>query len=127
MPGNVKTVQDLQVIFERDKNSIYKRINEVDDKHDNNFKSLELLLKTFIESQKPITKTVESIDSELKTLNRNVTDVTQRVGSLEGKVASHDQYIEARNKSNANIWIAIIGGITTLGSSALGLSQIFFK
>jgi len=127
MPENVKTVQDLHIIFERDKNSIYKRINEVDGKHDDNFKSLELLLKTFIESQKPITKTVESIDSELKNLNKNVTEVTQRVSTIEGKVASHDQYIEARNKSNTNIWIAIIGGITTLGSSALGLSQIFFK
>lgn len=127
MPENVKTVQDLHVLFERDKNKIYQRINEVEDKHDDKYSSLELLLKTFIETQKPLTRVVESIDRELKTLNENVTNVTQRVDKIEGKVDSHDKYIEKRSNANTTIWVAIIGSITTIGSTALGLSQFFFK
>ncbi|UBH10067.1 hypothetical protein [Macrococcus armenti] len=127
MPENVRTVEQLHVILERDKNKIYQRINEVEDKHDTNYADLKLILTTFIETQKPLSKMVESIDNELKKLNSNVTDITRRVDKVEGKVTAHDEVLEKRSNANTTIIVAVIGSITTFGSAALGFSQIFFK
>ncbi|UBH21557.1 hypothetical protein LAU42_07075 [Macrococcus armenti] len=127
MPENAKTVEQLHIILERDKNKIYQRINEVEDKHDTNYADLKLILTTFIETQKPLSKMVESIDNELKKLNSNVTDITRRVDKVEGKVTAHDEVLEKRSNANTTIIVAVIGSITTFGSAALGFSQIFFK
>ena len=127
MPESAKTVEQLHIILERDKNKIYQRINEVEDKHDTNYADLKLILTTFIETQKPLSKMVESIDNELKKLNSNVTDITRRVDKVEGKVTAHDEVLEKRSNANTTIIVAVIGSITTFGSAALGFSQIFFK
>ena len=127
MPENAKTVEQLHIILERDKNKIYQKINEVDVKHDKNHSDLKLLLNTFIETQKPLGRLAESIDNELKNLNKNVTDITRRVDKVEGKVTAHDEALKARSNANTTIIVAVIGSITTFGSAALGFSQIFFK
>ena len=46
MQENAKTVEQLHIILERDKNKIYQKINEVDVKHDKNHSDLKLLLNT---------------------------------------------------------------------------------
>lgn len=127
MQENAKTVEQLHIILERDKNKIYQKINEVDVKHDKNHSDLKLLLNTFIETQKPLGRLAESIDNELKNLNKNVTDITRRVDKVEGKVTAHDEALKARSNANTTIIVAVIGSITTFGSAALGFSQIFFK
>lgn len=127
MPESVKTVEQLHIILERDKNKIYQKINDVDAKHDKNHSDLKLLLNTFIETQKPLGRLAESIDNELKSLNKNVTDITSRVDKVEGKVIAHDEALKARSNANTTIIVAVIGSITTFGSAALGFSQIFFK
>ena len=69
----------------------------------------------------------ESIDNELKSLNKNVTDITSRVDKVESKVTAHDEVLKSRSNANTTIIVAVIGSITTFGSAALGFSQIFFK
>lgn len=127
MPENAKTVEQLHIILERDKNKIYQKINEVDVKHDKNYSDLKLILNTFIETQKPLGRLAESIDNELKSLNKNVTDITSRVDKVESKVTAHDEALKSRSNANTTIIVAVIGSITTFGSAALGFSQIFFK
>lgn len=112
--------------YEADKGKIYKRINE--DKTDTNEKlsAQDKLLHVFIESQKPIQEGFKDVKNELVTLNTNMSDFKESVSDHGRRIQTIEETTTAKSKHNTAIWVAIIGGATTLIVSALGLAQFLF-
>ena len=112
--------------YEADKSKIYKRIDQ--DKHDTNEKisTQEKLLAVFIESQKPIQEGFKDVKSELVTLNKNMTDFKDNVNDHGRRITAIEEATTARSKHNTTIWVAVIGGIFGLLTTALGLAQFLF-
>ena len=119
--------------FEQTKGNIHKRINEVDNKHDEKHNNLNLILHTFIEQQRPLGKTLSSIDDEVKKLNNTMGVYDKRVTDIEYSYKDHNRRLsdiedaqKSKHKSNTQIIVALIGLIGGLGSAAFGLAQFFF-
>ena len=119
--------------LEQTKGNLHKRINQVDSKHDNKHNDLKLLLHTFMESQKPLGKSLQNIESEMKTLNTTMSGYNTRITDIEYGQKDHQKLlkgIEDAQKSkkdhNTKIIVALIAAIASLGGSALGLAQFFF-
>ena len=127
MPENVKTVQELATVMQKEKLEIYKEINRIDDKHTENHNEIKLMLSTFIESQKPIARGIEDMTTEIKTMNKNMTGITRRVEDVERIVATHDKYIEKRMHSNNKIAGLLISGVLGSGGLAYWLAELFLK
>lgn len=119
--------------LEAAKGSLNKRINQVDSKHDGKHHDLKLLLHTFMESQKPLNKTLESIDGKMETLNETMTDYKDRIVGIEYKQIDQSKRLlgieeaqKGKKEHNVKIIVALIGVVGVLGSAALGLAQFFF-
>lgn len=123
----VETVKDLQILHERDKSKIYKYIDEVDDKHTNNYHLLDKAITLFSESQKPLVKSLNNIEGQMETLNGTMSGFKDEVNEIKGKVNSHEEFISKRKNANDKIIVAIIGAFATIGGSAFAFAQIFFK
>ena len=112
--------------YEADKSKIYKRIDQ--DKHDTNEKisAQEKLLAVFIESQKPIQEGFRDVKGELVTLNKNMSDFKDSITDHGRRITAIEESATARSKHNTTIWVAVIGGIFGLLTTALGLAQFLF-
>ena len=119
--------------LERAKGNIHKRINQVDQKHDDKHSDLKLLLHTFMESQKPLGKSLHNIEGEMKTLNTTMSGYNKRITDIEYGQKDHQKRLKGiedtqkiKKDQNTKIIVALIAAIATLGGSALGLAQFFF-
>lgn len=119
--------------LEQTKGNLHKRINQVDSKHDGKHSDLKLLLHTFMESQKPLNKTLESIDGEMKTLNSTMGSYKDRIVDIEYQQKDQGKRLKgvedsqkSKKDQNTKIIIALIGAVSTLGAAAFGLAQFFF-
>ena len=119
--------------LEQTKGNLHKKINQVDSKHDGKHSDLKLLLHTFIESQKPMEKTLISIDGRLESMNKTLGKQGERLTTVEYDQVDHQKRLEGIEESqkskkdhNTRMIVALIAAIATLGSSALGLAQFFF-
>lgn len=119
--------------LEQTKGNLHKKINQVDSKHDGKHSDLKLLLHTFIESQKPMEKTLISIDGRLESMNKTLGKQGERLTTVEYDQVDHQKRLEGIEESqkskkdhNTKVIVALITAIATLGGSALGLAQFFF-
>ena len=112
--------------YEADKSRIYRKIN--DEKADTNEKinAQDKLLHVFIESQKPIQEGFKEVKNELVTLNGNMSDFKENISDHGRRIQSIEDTASAKSKHNTTIWVAIIGGVFGLLTTALGLAQFFF-
>ena len=119
--------------LESAKGALNKRINQVDSKHDNKHHDLQLLVHTFMESQKPLATTLRSIDGKMETLNVTMAGYKDRLVDMEYKQSDQDKRLngieeaqKGKKEHNTKIIIALIGAVSTLGAAAFGLAQFFF-
>ena len=119
--------------LEQTKGTLHKRINQVDSKHDDKHSDLKLLLHTFMESQKPLNKTLESIDGKMETLNTTMVGYRDRIVDIEYEQKDQGKRLKGieetqkiKKDQNTKIIIALIGAVSTLGAAAFGLAQFFF-
>ena len=119
--------------LEQTKGTLHKRINQVDSKHDDKHSDLKLLLHTFMESQKPLNKTLESIDGKMETLNTTMAGYKDRIVDIEYEQKDQGKRLKGieetqkiKKDQNTKIIIALIGAVSTLGAAAFGLAQFFF-
>ena len=119
--------------LEQTKGTLHKRINQVDSKHDDKHSDLKLLLHTFMESQKPLNKTLESIDGKMETLNITMSGYRDRIVDIEYEQKDQSKRLKGieetqkiKKDQNTKIIIALIGAVSTLGAAAFGLAQFFF-
>lgn len=119
--------------LERAKGNIHKRINQVDQKHDDKHGELKLILHTFMESQKPLGKSLENIEGEMKTLNTTMSGYSERIVDIEyeqrdqkNRLTGIEEMRKSKKDQNTKIIVALIGVVGTLGAAALGLAQFFF-
>lgn len=119
--------------LEQTKGNLHKRINQVDSKHDGKHSDLKLLLHTFIESQKPMEKTLISIDGRLESMNETLGKQGERLTAVEYGQVDHQKRLKgiedswkSKEDQNTKIIIAMIGAVSTLGAAAFGLAQFFF-
>ena len=112
--------------YEADKSRIYRKIN--DEKADTNEKinAQDKLLHVFIESQKPIQEGFKEVKNELVTLNGNMLDFKENISDHGRRIQSIEDTASAKSKHNTTIWVAIIGGVFGLLTTALGLAQFLF-
>ena len=112
--------------YEADKSQIYRKINA--EKADTNEKinAQDKLLHVFIESQKPIQEGFKEVKNELVTLNSNMSDFKESVSDHGRRIQNIEDTASAKSKHNTTIWVAIIGGVFGLLTTALGLAQFFF-
>src|SRR5699024_11593057 len=75
--------------LEQTKGNLHKRINQVDSKHDSKHSDLKLLLHTFMESQKPLGKSLQNIEGEMKTLNTTMSGYNTRITDIEYEQKVH--------------------------------------
>lgn len=119
--------------LEQTKGNLHKKINQVDSKHDGKHSDLKLLLHTFIESQKPMEKTLISIDGRLESMNETLGNQGKRLTTVEYGQVDHQNRLKgiedsrkSKKDQNTKIIVALITAIAGLGGSALGLAQFFF-
>lgn len=119
--------------LEQTKGNLHKRINQVDSKHDSKHSDLKLLLHTFMESQKPLGKSLENIEGEMKTLNTTMSGYSERIVDIEyeqrdqkNRLTGIEEMRKSKKDQNTKIIVALIGVVGTLGAAALGLAQFFF-
>lgn len=119
--------------LEQTKGTLHKRINQVDSKHDDKHSDLKLLLHTFMESQKPLNKTLESIDGKMETLNTTMAGYKDRIVDIEYEQKDQSKRLKGieetqkiKKDQNTKIIIALISAVSTLGAAAFGLAQFFF-
>lgn len=119
--------------LEQTKGNLHKKINQVDSKHDGKHSDLKLLLHTFIESQKPMEKTLISIDGRLESMNKTLGKQGERLTTVEYGQVDHQNRLKgiedsqkSKKDQNTKIIVALITAIAGLGGSALGLAQFFF-
>ena len=112
--------------YEADKSQIYRKINA--EKADTNEKinAQDKLLHVFIESQKPIQEGFKEVKNELVTLNSNMSDFKENISDHGRRIQSIEDTASAKSKHNTTIWVAIIGGVFGLLTTALGLAQFLF-
>ena len=112
--------------YEADKSEIYRKTNA--EKADTNEKinAQDKLLHVFIESQKPIQEGFKEVKNELVTLNNNMSDFKDNVSDHGRRIQTIEDTTSAKSKHNTTIWVAIIGGVSGLLATALGLAQFLF-
>ena len=119
--------------LEQTKGNLHKKINQVDSKHDGKHSDLKLLLHTFMESQKPLGKSLENIEGEMKTLNTTMSGYSERIVDIEyeqrdqkNRLTGIEDSQKSKKDHNTKVIVALITAIAGLGGSALGLAQFFF-
>lgn len=119
--------------LEAAKGNLHKRINEVDNKHTDNHNDLKLMLHTFMESQKPLNKSMDNIEQEIRNLNETMSGYNTRMTDIEyqqtdqgRRLGTIEQMQRNKNQDNTKIIVALISAIATLGAGAFGLAQFMF-
>lgn len=113
---------------------MFKYIDDGDKRVEGQLEQVNLSLHTFIESQKPIQKTMNGLLEETKTMNKNITKQVRRTEKIEDeqeriKVSittmqkEQTQKVSERNK----LILGILGTLAGAGGLVPVLAQIFFK
>lgn len=102
--------------FENEKGKLHERINEVDQKHTDNFHDLMRRLdkqsstqENMLKSQERSETILESIRGSLEGLGGRVLDLEYRTKDNEEGISSISQRVEADKKGNREVLIAWIG------------------
>ena len=121
--------------WEKSRGKINERINEVDNKHTDNFNSLlnkvdrqTLLQEKAFESQARSEKHLEKMSESLSTVGTRVTDLEYETKTHHKDIEGLKGTIEAEAKGNRNVlmtWITVAGGV--LGPLVLWMANTFFK
>lgn len=109
--------------FESARGKIHERINEVDNKHTNNFHDLvrkldrqNLTQENMLKSQQRSEGILEAIRKGLENLGDRVLDLEYRTKDNEEELTSVREKIEAEKKGNREVliaWIGFLGLIVT--------------
>src|SRR5699024_11790038 len=113
---------------------LHKNINQVATSHDSKHNDLTLLLHTLMESKKPLGKSLQNIEGEMKTLNTTMNGYNKQITDIEYGQKDHQNRlrgIEDAQKSkkdhNTKIIVELITATDGLGGSALGLAHYFYE
>ncbi|OFN21607.1 hypothetical protein [Staphylococcus sp. HMSC055C03] len=131
MPSEDKYV--LRHEWERANRNIDGKINEVDKKHIVLHNDLKLLVTrlndsndALIKSQLTTNKTLEKINDNLIGFNDRIKDIEHTSDTTVKRLDSIENFVSERQKGNMQIWVAIIGAISTVLVGALGFAATFF-
>ena len=121
--------------WEKAKGKIHERINEVDNKHTDNFNSLlnkvdrqTLLQEKAFESQSRSEKHLEKMSESLSTVGTRVTDLEYETKSHEKEIKTLQGTVEAEAKGNREVigyWLGFAGVVLVPLISLV--ANIFFK
>ena len=121
--------------WEKSKGKIHERINEVDNKHTDNFNSLlnkvdrqTLLQEKAFESQSRSEKHLEKMSESLSMVGTRVTDLEYESKSHEKEIKSLQGTVEAEAKGNREVigyWLGFAGVVLVPLISVV--ANIFFK
>lgn len=121
--------------WEKAKGKIHERINEVDNKHTDNFNNLlnkldrqTLLQEKAFESQARSEKHLEKMSESLSTVGTRVTDLEYETKSHDKEIKSLQGTVEAEAKGNRDVigyWLGFAGVVLVPLISLV--ANIFFK
>lgn len=121
--------------WEKAKGKLHERINEVDNKHTDNFNSLlnkvdrqTLLQEKAFESQSRSEKHLEKMSESLSTVGTRVTDLEYETKSHEKEIKTLQGTVEAEAKGNREVigyWLGFAGVVLVPLISVV--ANIFFK
>lgn len=121
--------------WEKSKGKIHEHINEVDNKHTDNFNNLlnkldrqTLLQEKAFESQSRSEKHLEKMSESLSTVGTRVTDLEYETKSHEKEIKSLQGTVEAEAKGNREVigyWLGFAGVVLVPLISVV--ANIFFK
>lgn len=112
---------------EKDKGKLHARINEVEDKHDQNFNALNLTIRTFIEGQKPINENMKGIRDDLKAVNDILIGYVKKTDSIETELKRVQESQKAGVVDRNKFLITIITAGLGAGGFVPVLIQVLFK
>ncbi|MBV5103459.1 hypothetical protein [Mammaliicoccus sciuri] len=117
--------------WERSRGKLNQRINEVDQKHTNLNHRLANKIELQTQLQQQTLDKQSETNEHLKNLTVTMSGFGERVVELEYQTKSNvedikevKETIKERKKGNVEIYVALIGGITTIVAAAFGLAQL---
>lgn len=120
--------------WERSTGKIYERINENDKKQTEAINSLNnkvdkqtLIQEQTYESQKKQESHLEKISDKMTGFVSEVNDLKYKVKGHDDQLESFGQIISKKQSFNVGIATAIVGGVFSLLTAAVGLAPILFK
>ncbi len=121
--------------WEKTKGKIHERINEVDNKHVENYNHLlntvdrqTLLQEKAFESQEKSEKHLENISESLTTVGTRVTELEYETRTHDKDIRGLQGTLAAETKGNRDVllaWIGVAGVV--LGPLVLWMANTFFK
>ena len=117
--------------WERSRGKLNQRINEVDQKHTNLNHRLANKIELQTQLQQQTLDKQSETNEHLKNLTVTMSGFGERVVELEYQTKSNvedikevKETIKERKKGNVEIYVALIGGITTIVAAEFGLAQL---
>ncbi|PNZ60953.1 hypothetical protein CD110_04065 [Staphylococcus casei] len=121
--------------WEKSKGKFHERINEVDNKHVENYNHLlntvdrqTLLQEKAFESQEKSEKHLENISESLTTVGTRVTELEYETRTHDKDIRGLQGTLAAETKGNRDVllaWIGVAGVV--LGPLVLWMANTFFK
>lgn len=112
---------------------IYNKINENDKKHTEELKDLNnkvdkqiIYQEKAFESQSRSEKHLEKLSETMSSFGKEFTDVKYQVKDHTKQLETFSEVIKEKQGYNVKIIVAIIGGIATVLTGALGFAAAFF-
>lgn len=120
--------------WERSRGKIHERINDIDNKHTDNYNQLlnkvdqqTLLQRKSFESQEKSEKHLEKISESLTTVGTRVTDLEYKTQAHGEKITSLQGQLDAEMKGNRDVLIKIIGTAGVVIVPLIGLVAQLFR
>lgn len=120
--------------WERNTGKIYEKINENDRKHteaisilNNKVDKQTLIQEQTYESQKKQESHLEKISDKMTDFVSEVNDLRYEVKGNDEQLKSFSQILTKKQTFNVGIATAIVGGVFSLLTAAIGLAPILFK
>ena len=120
--------------WERSRGKIHERINDIDNKHTDNYNQLlnkvdqqTLLQRKSFESQEKSEKHLEKISESLTTVGTRVTDLEYKTQAHGEKITSLQGQLDAETKGNRDVLIKIIGTAGVVIVPLIGLVAQLFR
>ncbi|MEX2956491.1 hypothetical protein AB4M78_08655 [Staphylococcus pasteuri] len=120
--------------FERNTGKIYEKINENDRKHTEAISSLNnkvdkqtLIQQQTYESQKKQESHLEKISDKMSDFVSEVNDLRYEVKGHDDQLKNFSQILTKKQTFNVGIATAIVAGIFSLLTAAVGLAPILFN
>ena len=114
-------------------NEIHRKIDENDKRHTSELKDLNnkvdkqiIYQKQAFESQARSEKHLEKLSETMSSFGKEFTDVKYQVKDHTKQLETFSEVIKEKQGYNVKIIVAIIGGIATVLTGALGFAAAFF-